>query len=42
MRRFDDTSDIRIVMANVVHNVSYFIDTLQELRSYFNSSEEGL
>ena len=33
--RFDDQSDIKLLITNVVHNVSLFMDTLKDLQAFF-------
>ena len=39
--RFDDQYDIKVIITNVVHNVSYMVDTYQDVKSFFTSTERG-
>ena len=33
--RFDDQSDIKLLITNIVHNISFVMDTLYDLREFF-------
>ena len=41
MSRFDDQYDIKVIMTNVVHNFSFAVDTYQDVRGFFESTERG-
>lgn len=41
MTRFDDQSDIKVILTNIVHNVSFAMDTFQDVRGFFTSTERG-
>ena len=41
LARFDDQYDIKVIITNIVHNVSFATDTYQDVRGFFLSTERG-
>ena len=41
MTRFDDQYDIKVIITNIVHNVSFAMDTYLDVKGFFTSTERG-
>lgn len=39
--RFNDAYDVKVILTNIVHNVSYVVDTYEDVKDFFLTTERG-